>query len=147
MKIVNQHFQSVSSTDTNRPHTHRNNSGDFSKLMGNMEDDIDYDNILAMILDNMTISEQDAHIKTLEQLKKDGYEEDDLKFINATLLKEKANQDTQLNQEEENMMSQYRSIFKRMLEAIQESFDKDLKMREFRTKMMIEETILKTTQN
>jgi formate dehydrogenase maturation protein FdhE len=144
MNITNNTSQLLSSThDDNSSKNSSSNSKPNLSFSIDSSDDMSYNQILENVLQDMSQSQKEAHLSTLETLKEKGYKEEELNIINKILLSEKAGKIVELN----NIYDEYKITFKEVMQAIQDRFYEDLKMKKLKIEMFVSDTTLTIKDN
>jgi formate dehydrogenase maturation protein FdhE len=148
MNITNNTSQLLSSThDDNSSKNSSSNSKPNLSFSIDSSDDMSYNQILENVLQDMSQSQKEAHLSTLETLKEKGYKEEELNIINKILLSEKAGKIVELNKYEDDIYDEYKITFKEVMQAIQDRFYEDLKMKKLKIEMFVSDTTLTIKDN
>lgn len=102
-----------------------------------------YDLNLENVLDTLSDTQKEAHLKTLEKLEEEGYSKEELNIINLQLLFKNKLEELKLTGEQQELVNKYDSMFKDIYKAIQEKREEKLNLKPLQMEQMMTDTMLK----
>lgn len=102
-----------------------------------------YDLNLENALDTLSDTQKEAHLKTLEKLKEEGYSKEELNIINLQLLFKNKLEEFELTDKQQELVNKYDSMFKDIYKAIQEKREEKLNLKPLQMEQMMTDTMLK----